>query len=317
MSLKERVDAFATAVTEAFGVPKKDFRASFGVSNSAKVIEGGVQLGVSNLENFSEKHGQLVLGSILRFPPEDEVYFAIQVKGDISALVQRLDAMKAKGAAAGGKATAQEEPAEGEPEDAPVGPDDIIYAERNNNAVVYLAHDGRLYLRNKRFWDSLRFDLSTVGPGVVIDQIVVSVWPPAASARRSLLARQFVGYLGSLVGRDKVHELKVWSDEAAVSPEMRRMPRSIPLAEIESSVAALGGHYPGGEIGRFHGALNFLTHKHFVILAGLSGSGKTQLALKYARAVHGVATNDGQGSLPVCMPGKAGVDRPFRPHRVL
>jgi hypothetical protein len=294
MSLKERVDAFATAVTEAFGVPKKDFRASFGVSNSAKVIEGGVQLGVSNLENFSEKHGQLVLGSILRFPPEDEVYFAIQVKGDISALVERLDAMKAKGAAAGGKAAAPEDAAEGEPEDVPVGPDDIVYAERNNNAVVYLAHDGRLYLRNKRFWDSLRFDLSTVGPGVVIDQIVVSVWPPAASARRSLLARQFVGYLGSLVGREKVHELKVWSDEAAVSPGMRRMPPTIPLAEIEASVAALGGHYPAGEIGRFHGALNFLSHKHFVILAGLSGSGKTQLALKYARAVHGVTTNDGQ-----------------------
>ena len=294
MSLKERVDAFATAVTEAFGVPRKDFRASFGVSNSAKVIEGGVQLGVSNLENFSEKHGQLVLGSILRFPPEDEVYFAIQVKGDISALVARLDAMKAKGAAAGGKAAAPEEASDGELEDVPVGPDDIVYAERNNNAVVYLAHDGRLYLRNKRFWDSLRFDLSTVGPGVVIDQIVVSVWPPAASARRSLLARQFVGYLGSLVGREKVHELKVWSDEAAVSPEMRRMPPTIPLVEIEASVAALGGHYPGGEIGRFHGALNFLSHKHFVILAGLSGSGKTQLALKYARAVHGVTTNDGQ-----------------------
>ena len=294
MSLKERVDAFATAVTEAFGVPKKDFRASFGVSNSAKVIEGGVQLGVSNLENFSEKHGQLVLGSILRFPPEDEVYFAIQVKGDIAALVARLEAMKAKGAAAGGKVADQDELGDGEPEDGPASADDIIYAERNNNAVVYLAHDGRLYLRNKRFWDSLRFDLSTVGPGIVIDQIVVSVWPPAASARRSLLARQFVGYLGSLVGREKVHELKVWSDEAAVSPGMRRMPPTVPLSEIEGSVAALGGHYPGGEIGRFHGALNFLSHKHFVILAGLSGSGKTQLALKYARAVHGVATNDGQ-----------------------
>jgi 5-methylcytosine-specific restriction protein B len=294
MSLKERVDAFATAVTEAFGVPKKDFRASFGVSNSAKVIEGGVQLGVSNLENFSEKHGQLVLGSILRFPPEDEVYFAIQVKGDIAALVARLDAMKAKGAAFGGKGAAQDDAPDGELEDAPASADDIVYAERNNNAVVYLAHDGRLYLRNKRFWDSLRFDLSTVGPGVVVDQIVVSVWPPAASARRSLLARQFVGYLGSLIGREKVHELKVWSDEAAVSPEMRRMPATVPLSEIEASVAALGGHYPGGEIGRFHGALNFLSHKHFVILAGLSGSGKTQLALKYARAVHGVTANDRQ-----------------------
>jgi len=39
---------------------------------------------------------------------------------------------------------------------------------------------------------------------------------------------------------------------------------------------------------RFHAPLNFLTHKHFVILSGLSGTGKTQLALRYAHAVHGL-----------------------------
>ena len=44
------------------------------------------------------------------------------------------------------------------------------------------------------------------------------IWPPAASARRSLLAREFVGYLGSLIGREKVHELRVWADAGAVSP---------------------------------------------------------------------------------------------------
>lgn len=57
-------------------------------------------------------------------------------------------------------------------------------------------------------------------------------------------------------------------------------------------MASLGGHYPGGEIRRFHAAMNFLPHKHFVILAGLSGTGKTQLSLKYARAVHGLAANN-------------------------
>ena len=38
-------------------------------------------------------------------------------------------------------------------------------------------------------------------------------------------------------------------------------------------------------------ALNFLRHKHFVILSGLSGTGKTQLALKYARAARGLNSN--------------------------
>lgn len=303
MSFKERVEAFGNAVTAAFGMPKKDFRASFGVSNSAKVIEGGVQIGVSNLESFSEKNGQLVLGSILRFPPEDEVYFAVRVKGDVRNLVERLEAMKIKGAqmkAAGTVVSADNEDDEGADSETVAVVEEIPYAERNNNAVVYLAHDGRLYLRNKRFWDSLRFDLTTVGPGVEVDQIQVAFWPPAASARRSLLAREFVGYLGSLVGRDKVHELQVWKDTGAVSPEMRRMPRSLALPDIEAAIAGQGGHYPAGEVRRLHGALNFLNHKHFVILSGLSGTGKTQLALQYARAVHGLDTGTPDPFLFVC-----------------
>lgn len=66
----------------------------------------------------------------------------------------------------------------------------------------------------------------------------------------------------------------------------------IPVAAIETAVSGLGGFYPGGEIRRYHTAMNFLEHKHFVILSGLSGTGKTQLALKYARAVHGVTSKD-------------------------
>ena len=69
---------------------------------------------------------------------------------------------------------------------------------------------------------------------------------------------------------------------------MQRMPSTIPVNEIEAAIAQLGGHYPSGEVRRFHAALNFLSHKHFVILSGLSGTGKTQLALKYARAIHGL-----------------------------
>jgi hypothetical protein len=59
-----------------------------------------------------------------------------------------------------------------------------------------------------------------------IDSIQFAIWPPAASARRSLLAREFVGFLGSLIGRERVHELRVWADAAAVSPEMQRLPRT-------------------------------------------------------------------------------------------
>jgi 5-methylcytosine-specific restriction protein B len=178
--------------------------------------------------------------------------------------------------------------------------DGLSYTNNNKNVKGYIARDGRLYLRNKSYWDSMPDDLSTISRPVTIDQVVFSIWPPAASARRSLLARQFVGYLGSLIGREKVHELRVWADAGAVSAEMRRMPPSIPVTDIEAGVAALGGYYPGGEVCRFHGALNFLPHKHFVIVSGLSGTGKTQLALKYSRAVHGLKTGDIDPFLFLC-----------------
>ena len=70
--------------------------------------------------------------------------------------------------------------------------------------------------------------------------------------------------------------------------KMRRIPSLITVAEIEKAVGYLGGFYPGGEVRRFHAALNFLDRKHFVIISGLSGTGKTQLAIKYAKAVHGL-----------------------------
>ncbi len=59
------------------------------------------------------------------------------------------------------------------------------------------------------------------------------------------------------------------------------MPVAIPLGEIEDASRAAGAAtIPAGEVRRFHGGLNFLAHKHFVILSGLSGTGKTQLALQ-------------------------------------
>ena len=81
---------------------------------------------------------------------------------------------------------------------------------------------------------------------------------------------------------------------------MCRIPFTIPVGDIEVAVGALGGFYPGGEVRNLHVALNFLVHKHFVILSGLSGTGKTQLAIKYARAVHGLGPEASDPFLFVC-----------------
>lgn len=287
MNLVERQQRFLEAAQKHFGTSKAVRpRELFGVSNSAKIVEGGIQLGVVNLDNVKDDVEALIFGCVMRFPPEDEVYFAVLVRKDRANLVKRLADMKRLGSGAKGGDGA--EAAEAAAED---GGAAIKYKADNNNVPIYIAQDGKLWLRNKGFWSSLAFDRTPLEPAIEPDEIVVALYPPTASARRSLLAREFIGWLGSLVGSQKIHELPVWTDTATLSPEMRRMPASIPLGDIEAAVKALGGHYPNGEVRRFHAALNFLSHKHFVILSGLSGTGKTQLALKYARAVHGLTSN--------------------------
>ena len=88
----------------------------------------------------------------------------------------------------------------GRAEPADAGDDEITYAARNNNVVVVLASDGCIRLRNRGFWDELPDDLRPLGEGIRVDKINVAIYPPAASARRSLLARHFIGYLGDLIG---------------------------------------------------------------------------------------------------------------------
>ena len=294
MSLVERKTQFLDAAQKHFGTSNAVRpRELFGVSNSAKIVEGGIQLGVVNLENVKDDTEAFIFGCVMRFPPEDEVYFAVLVRNDKTSFLTRLSEMKRLGVLSKdiGKDSGEAAAESTNEELVETLETTIKYATRNNNVPIYLARDGHLWLRNAQFWDSLSIDLTPFGPAIEPDQIVVALHPPTASARRSLLAREFIGWLGSMVGRQKIHELQVWADSATLGPLMQRMPATIPIADIEAAVKALGGHYPHGEVQRIHAALNFLDHKHFVILSGLSGTGKTQLALKYARAIHGLPTN--------------------------
>ena len=295
MNLVERQKQFVDAVKAYYGATKQTKVSTlFGVSNSAKIIEGGIQLGVPNLDNATADNDSFILTCVLKFPPEDEVYFAVLIRSAKAEFLARLAEMKALGAAAkaaAAPAVASDDETEDADDNGPTA--SLKYSAKNNLVVAYIASaDGKIYLRNAGFWSTLKMDLTPFGPAVEVDAIVIAVYPPAVSAQRSLLARDFVGYLGKMVGRERVHEQRVWTDSASVSPEMRRLPHTLAIADIEAAVTAAGGHYPGGEVQRYHSGLNFLPHKHFVILSGLSGTGKTRLALQYARAVHGLADKD-------------------------
>ncbi|MDW9652907.1 hypothetical protein GOA97_00090 [Sinorhizobium meliloti] len=289
MSAEERQQQFEVAIRAQPGIrPDARVAKNFGFSNSARVIEGGLFACTNNLEAYSAGLAagrtapleQFIFLCVLTFPPQDEVYFAVVVTRESRRINDGLVKLFN----------------EGERRNA-----DLIAAGQkagkiSNNVKFYITDSGEIYFHNHDFRESLRAKSATeaLDPDCMakVDSILFAIWPPAASARRSLLAREFVGYLGSLIGREKVHELRVWADAGAVSPDMQRLPATIPVAEIEAAIASLGGHYPGGEVRRLHAAMNFLSHKHFVILSGLSGTGKTQLALKYARAVHGLTANN-------------------------
>lgn len=291
MSLSERRRQFeAASRADPLVTPKTKFHKLFGVSNSAKVIPGGLQLGVVNLDNVAPDVDGFAFACTMIFPPADEVYFTAYVRSGSAIMAGRLAEMKQKGA---GTAPAQPETVEEHASEDP----GLSYAARNNNTVVVLADDGNFYLRNQGFWDTLPEDRSTLGTPIPVDRINVALWPPAASVQRSMLAREFIGYLARFTGREKVHEIRVWEDASAVSEAMRRMPRTIPIAEIRAGIAKLGGVYPDALIDRFHAGLNHLPDKHFVILPGVSGTGKTLLARHYARAVHGIAAPDGPDPL--------------------
>ena len=285
MSSSERQQQFEAAIGALPDTrPGARIAKNFGFSNSARVIEGGLFACTSNLEAYSAGMAagktapltQFILLCVLTFPPQDEVYFAILVTSEADKLNHGLLKLFHEGEARNKQL-----------QDAGKKAGSI-----NNNVKCYVTDSGNLFFHNYDFMDSVR-----PGPGEApldpdclarVDSIFFSIWPPAASARRSLLAREFIGYLGSLIGREKIHELRVWADSASVSPSMQRLPQTLAVADIETAIQTAGGHYPGGEVRRFHAALNFLAHKHFVILSGLSGTGKTKLALHYARAVHGL-----------------------------
>jgi 5-methylcytosine-specific restriction protein B len=81
INLAERQQQFLGAIQKHFGTPKATRPSKlFGVSNSAKIVEGGIQIGVANLNCARENAEAFIFARVMKFPPEDEVYFAVLVR---------------------------------------------------------------------------------------------------------------------------------------------------------------------------------------------------------------------------------------------
>ena len=74
MDTRERQRLYKEAV-EKFSTPIAGtrFADAFGVSNSAKVIGGGLFAFNANFDGFAASADQVAIQCLLRFPPEDEI----------------------------------------------------------------------------------------------------------------------------------------------------------------------------------------------------------------------------------------------------
>ncbi len=118
MSLTERRRRFeAASRADPLVGPKTKFHRLFGVSNSAKVIPGGLQLGVVNLDNVAPDVDGFAFACTIVFPPADEVYFTAYVRSGTQAMIARLGEMKQRAGTADDSASAERgtpEPADDE-----------------------------------------------------------------------------------------------------------------------------------------------------------------------------------------------------------
>lgn len=80
---------------------------------------------------------------------------------------------------------------------------------------------------------------------------------------------------------------------ASKSTETKRQPAFIfDFPQIRTRITAMNLIYRDDVLPSFHAALHALSHKHFVILSGISGTGKTKLVQAYSNAVYGLELHE-------------------------
>jgi 5-methylcytosine-specific restriction enzyme B len=276
MPLADRQAQFRDAVEHELAIPLS-FNLSSGFSNAARFVEGAFFVGRPNLSNSVPAAAQAwcVLSTIFS-TQTIEVHVGLVVREDLEALRQRLQYMAAH--------------SEVEITHSVLGTF-LPFSQENNNVSFYLYSDGRLYTTTKQPKNLMDAELAhLLGDGLRVDHLYYSVHPPTLAAKNHPALTGLVQDLRSILDSSRVSELYVWPTQPSLLPSMFHMPRTLSIDEVRHRVEALGGVYTPDILDGFHFGLNFLEDKHFVILTGLSGTGKTSLVRRYAHAVHGLAT---------------------------
>ncbi len=251
-------------------VPGWHISTNFGASNSflAQTDKDRIYFAGPNLANFHTNSASgLAIAGVVRFATGTDVYIAMYIQSAVQQVKDRLQKMLQL-----------------------ANSGDTNYSARNNNVrFVFSQTDQNFYMFNKENWIDIDFSETHVQPSITVDKLVYAVYPPGKPSFQNLATGEFIRFLRKNLGTNKVEEISVWEeDENIITPSMQRKPVDVSLKEIEDSIREQNLHYTDDLVARLHVALNHLPYKHFVILTGLSGTGKTSLIRSYAHAVHGI-----------------------------
>ncbi len=235
-------------------IPHNAYRKATSASNGPFVMTNGFRFGLFNIEgvDFSEIHKQehaLVLYTQVVLPPHNVLNLGLVFQGDalLAAEVRR---------------------------------DECIIVGDASKVRVYLHKEG-VFFRAKG-------DPAVIEPG---EQEMGEVLKPSAMLfanvrseyRLDAVEVTYINYLDELLGDVPVVRIGESKQTGGVALD----PQNVDVNHVKQQIANLGGYYNDKLIERYHVALNHLPQKHFVLLTGISGTGKTMLAKAYAFAMLG------------------------------
>lgn len=241
---------------------------SVGSANSARILSNAFKAGIPNLETRRGFTGALRQGKPWAYASKvipaglknSELYIALVFSGDnLARLEQRLLEIERK---------------------APPG-----RTKPPTNNTRFLLHSSGFYATVLPESDAIDPQSDPIGFGapVPVDEIVYA--DVEANGR---LTPQEVDVIQRLKRDYSNPERIVRLEEEGAVESIVTLPSLVPLNKIFHQVADLGGHYAQETIETFHLNLVHNPRKHFVILRGISGTGKSRLAKCYAYSVLGL-----------------------------
>ncbi len=264
---KERLSALAVSYMH---------KESLGSSNMPRIMKNGkgFRFGVYNLDTIhllqevADENRSLILTTRMNLPPNNLLSLAIEFAGNnLTKLIERAAEIKSAIDATRGENEARGRGSSGA-----------------NNVRVYL-HDGGIYLQQ------LAGEAEEVNPddqhfGAKLSASAAYFADVVVEASLKPVEIEYVSYLKRHLGAVPFSRL---DPQGSTSGNAAINLPALPIVDLKRRIEGLGGRFTSEQVERYHVAQTHLRRKHFVILSGISGTGKTLLARAYAYAACGLS----------------------------